>query len=568
MISSSSPDSSFKISDSKPFLGPANQWNDLEKSIFRLVTSAPDQELVLDAFASNFVLFSHKKRPGAVNVFILYTPDNAESIRLLFRKTVSTESPGKKLTLVLFGGGEEAAALLACPQGPSYWAKCNIIHVADDHLPHLINGREDKFLWPQLQQCANPLVPDLADLKAFKDYCTQGVMRAIERKDQLEEFRARLSNRQPWITRALLAILVIYALLTVYLGGFENMAVSSRLGALIPDAVKGGQWWRLITTGFLHGGWLHLALNGYALYLLGGQMERIIGSWRYLLLYVVSLIGGALTATYLGGGNPSVGASGAIWGLMCAEAVIIFRPRGLMPEFFASGAKRSVISCLVINLVLSFSIPNIDIYSHIGGGLAGAVLMASGLLNWGLNRLGEKPNPNNGLANLNFAIAGAVEIALVLVAVFLGMETAKPWDLLRTPQLVKTDYAGQVVQLPKIGVGDFKLEEGALTGGDLLHDAASFAILAKDIPVAEQDSDILAAVQSELKKTDNKALTTALRKISGKDVLVVSQSGNSLVVYRYFWVENQKVWRLELYIRSAYVEKFGGMAERIISSVE
>lgn len=141
-------------------------------------------------------------------------------------------------------------------------------------------------------------------------------------------------------------------------------------GALYPDAVAVGEWWRLVTSGFLHAGNLfgygpiHLVLNMAALWILGRDLEPLLGPVRFATVYLVSLLGGS-TAVMLAG-DGAVGASGAIFGLFGGIAVVIIRQK-LNPG--------PVLTLLAINIALSF-VPGISLLAHLGGLVVGALVTA------------------------------------------------------------------------------------------------------------------------------------------------------------------------------------------------
>jgi membrane associated rhomboid family serine protease len=143
-------------------------------------------------------------------------------------------------------------------------------------------------------------------------------------------------------------------------------------GTLVGDAgvsgpaIAGGDWWRVVTGGFLHAGPIHLLFNMYVLYIAGSILEPGIGTPRFLGIYFVSLIAGSLGALIVDPNTVTVGASGAIFGLMAA-VIIVARGRGV--EQLA----RQFGLFIVINLFLTFSIPGISIGGHIGGLIGGAV---------------------------------------------------------------------------------------------------------------------------------------------------------------------------------------------------
>jgi membrane associated rhomboid family serine protease len=136
--------------------------------------------------------------------------------------------------------------------------------------------------------------------------------------------------------------------------------------ALFGPAVADGEWWRIVTGGFMHAGVLHLAMNMFLLWLLSQELEPALGRMRFLLLYAVSLFGGALGVMLIDPNALTVGASGAIFGLMGALVVLQLRAH--------QNPWQSGIGGLVaINVVITFLIPGISIGGHLGGLVAGAL---------------------------------------------------------------------------------------------------------------------------------------------------------------------------------------------------
>jgi membrane associated rhomboid family serine protease len=176
------------------------------------------------------------------------------------------------------------------------------------------------------------------------------------------------ASRMP-ATIALIAINVIAFLVELAAGGAGQF---SNGGQVIHDAglrgpeIANGDWWRVITGGFLHAGFLHLLLNMYVLWVAGSILEPGIGTPRFLGVYFVSLIAGSLGALIVEPNTVTVGASGAIFGLMAA-VIVVARGRGV--EQLASQFGLFV----VLNLVLTFSIPGISIGGHVGGLIGGAL---------------------------------------------------------------------------------------------------------------------------------------------------------------------------------------------------
>jgi membrane associated rhomboid family serine protease len=135
-----------------------------------------------------------------------------------------------------------------------------------------------------------------------------------------------------------------------------------------PAGVANGEWWRLITSTFMHGGILHIAFNMFALYWFGRLLEELIGSWRYLLLYLACGLAGSAGALWLTAPNaPTVGASGAIFGVL--GALLVLERRGVI----STGGQ--ILALIVLNFFITFAIPGISRGGHIGGFVGGVVLM-------------------------------------------------------------------------------------------------------------------------------------------------------------------------------------------------
>lgn len=147
-------------------------------------------------------------------------------------------------------------------------------------------------------------------------------------------------------------------------GGGGNLQAD---GALQGAAVADGEWWRLVTGGFLHAGLFHLFLNMFILYILGSLLEPAMGRLRFGVVYFSALLSGSFGALLLSSPQQlTVGASGAVFGLMGA-AVVVMRARGLNPMETGIGM------LIILNLGITFLVPGISIGGHVGGLLGGAL---------------------------------------------------------------------------------------------------------------------------------------------------------------------------------------------------
>jgi len=167
------------------------------------------------------------------------------------------------------------------------------------------------------------------------------------------------------VTTVLIAINVAVFVLG-YLGGGGRGGTLYQHGALDGPLIANGEWWRLVSSGFLHDGLLHVGFNMFVLYVLGMMLEPAIGRVRFGLIYFISLLAGSLGSLLMQPNAIAVGASGAVFGLMGA-ALVAHRSRGINP--FQSG----IGFLLLMNLGLTFFIRGIAIGGHIGGLIGGIV---------------------------------------------------------------------------------------------------------------------------------------------------------------------------------------------------
>jgi membrane associated rhomboid family serine protease len=224
----------------------------------------------------------------------------------------------------------------------------------------------------------------------------------------------RISAPVGLVTRVLIGINVAVYLLELGLGGDFNGTGNwiYEHGVLVSSAIDSsgqvvgvaeGDWWRLITAAFLHYGPVHLGLNMLVLWFIGPSLEEYFGRWRYLLVYLVSGLAGSAGALILTPNSPTVGASGAIWGLMGAAVVLEARRINVLGG--------QAMGLLVLNLVFTFALGlgsgSISIGGHIGGGIAGAAGA------FALLTLRRTPT----LGTLSVAAIGAVAVAVAFMSV-------------------------------------------------------------------------------------------------------------------------------------------------------
>ena len=187
--------------------------------------------------------------------------------------------------------------------------------------------------------------------------------------------RAAYEGTGALVTKVLIALNVLVFLANLAQGSSFSQTSGSLFekGALFisvpffPGGLADGEWWRLLTAAFLHGSIIHLGMNMFVLWFVGAPVEQAIGRGRFLALYIVSGLAGSAGALLFDPHAITVGASGAIFGILGAALVLEWQ-RNLVLGGQALGL-------IVINLVLTFAIPNISIGGHLGGLAGGALCM-------------------------------------------------------------------------------------------------------------------------------------------------------------------------------------------------
>lgn len=192
---------------------------------------------------------------------------------------------------------------------------------------------------------------------------------AHARSQQVIHGRAAFGSRRADIVvgKVLIGLNVAVYVLTAVVGRSANATgwVFDN-GVTWGPGVAGGEWWRLVTGAFMHASPLHLLMNMFLLYLLAKELEPVLGHLRFGLVYGVSLFGGAVGVMAVSPMQPTLGASGAIFGLMGAMVVLQLRAR---QNPWSSG----IVGLIFINLVLTFAVPGISIGGHVGGLVAGSI---------------------------------------------------------------------------------------------------------------------------------------------------------------------------------------------------
>lgn len=242
------------------------------------------------------------------------------------------------------------------------------------------------------------------------------------------------------VTAALIAANLGVAL-AVYLlhGTLGDLGALALVGANVKSATLSGEWWRLVSSTFLHVGMAHLALNMYGLWVLGRLAEQFFGSVRFFGIYMVSGVAGSVASVVAGGGATSAGASGAVFGLLGAAIAELALRRRAYPKRWSGALLGNLLFLTGANVAIGFLYPIIDQSAHLGGLVAGAVLAA--LLSRQA-RIGERLPVR--AAGTVLALLSAVAIAYGAV----GVATTDYEDTLRRDPRTVHEVGGLRVAVP------------------------------------------------------------------------------------------------------------------------
>ncbi len=188
----------------------------------------------------------------------------------------------------------------------------------------------------------------------------------VDRMEALEDRAKEASRNSTPVMYGLVGMVLAGYVIELWTGALSSQFGLVQLGANSAPLIAEGQWWRLISGNFLHGGFLHIFLNGLALFFLGMYIERLIGSWRFAAIYLVSAIGGALGSFWWTEAPLSVGASTALYGLVGAFGVLHVKYWREIPPPYRQTVQWWVV-ILGLNIGLSVLIPQIDAAAHFAG---------------------------------------------------------------------------------------------------------------------------------------------------------------------------------------------------------
>jgi rhomboid protease GluP len=319
---------------------------------------------------------------------------------------ITSTYQGGHLFLVITGGGpEHRPAVEAVDRKALDARRLSVFHLDRTGALHRVAGARSKVI-----EAAARALPSTPPLPA--DAVPALIARGQREREETVNFAAQLRGRRPWVTIALVAACVLVHLLD------QSWGSGARWGANFGPAVREGQVWRLLSSAFLHGNTVHLMMNMLGLWSFGGFLEPVLGWRRYLVVYGLSALVGSLASAFLGT-RASVGASGALWGLMLAGFALL-RRQGIFPARTARLLRQRLVGIVGINVGISFLIPNIDKFAHFGGGIAGFLLVASGLL---APRTVGAVGDEAGWIRVAAPLTAVLLVLSVLVALWVG----RPW---------------------------------------------------------------------------------------------------------------------------------------------
>lgn len=260
-------------------------------------------------------------------------------------------------------------------------------------------------------RCGRPACPECLRPASVGQHCVD-CLRADQRSTPpVRTVSGSVAARSsaPFVTYTLIALnIVVYAVTAAQsrsLMGNERGSALFVDWVMYPPAVAGGEWFRVIGSGFLHYGLIHLLLNMFALYIVGRDIELALGRARYLAVYLISLLGGSAAVMLLAQNSLTAGASGAVYGLFGAITVILIRLRQ---------NPNNMLILIAINVFISFSLPGISLWGHLGG-LAAGTLATLGIMflpAWVRARTPERARLVGVVALVALTVAALVVIVL------------------------------------------------------------------------------------------------------------------------------------------------------------
>lgn len=501
------------------------------------------------------VLVRVSGRLGALIDASVFAPAELTQVLAELVKAGQTED----IEIAAVGGGPEIQAAVEAAQPRFTQRRVDLYHVTAAGVCWKTNKshRYGKHpVWDALQGLAAAFAAPF-DAPRLREHLQAQLQAHAAHEREVASLGELIGDRKPVATYVICAVIVVLAGLGwLWTPGDDAVLMHYRMGALFPTETRHGQWWRLAAATFLHGGLMHLAFNSAALVAIGSSLEKLLGTRRFVILYFASGLGGSLASLVFVGANYSLGASGAIWGLLGAEAVLAYRPRGLLPQAGLHKARAAVRNVLLLNIGISF-MPNVDMAGHFGGGLVGAGLMFFGVITAGMPRLDEvhvqaaedRPPPWMVPVAALFALFFGCGIVVAQVR-------GQPWLLKDNGWSQRTFARGFTIDLPKVLTGSPVVErddrQEVWTWGNLSRDPVLVAVKRVEFPtpIPEVNLDAeLAALHITLKTPDTGELVSGPTQWGDRRLLVRYKYPNGVFVERALALSTDALWAVDVGIR-------------------
>ncbi len=286
------------------------------------------------------------------------------------------------------------------PAGPPYQPP----HSGPPALPACVR-HPDRPTGLSCTRCGRPACPECLRDASVGHQCVDCIAEANRGVRQPVTVSGGRAGQRLVVVPVLIALNLAVFVLTVVQAGSVLENANSPLfteWSLVPSYVAGGEWWRLVTAGFLHIGPIHLLFNVLALWIIGRDLEAAMGRVAFLAIYSAGLLGGATAVVLFSAPNVQVaGASGAVFGLMGGLLVLVRRMR------IPAGP---VIGLIVINVALTFALPGLSQAGHLGGLVAGALATAALVYAPQRNRLAWQVGALGGMVAVMLAAILAVSM--------------------------------------------------------------------------------------------------------------------------------------------------------------
>jgi rhomboid protease GluP len=382
------------------------------------------------------------------------------------------------------------------------------------------------------------------------------------------------------VTLAITIACVALAGVSYLWGAALHDAALYRMGANSVRALREGQVWRLFAAAFLHADVIHLGVNMLALWSFGPLLEALLGRRRYVILYAASALGGSIASALGGPDRWSVGASGAIWGLMAAGIGVALRPRGLLPPLLIAQMRSRAWLPLLVNLGYSFR-PGVDMLAHLGGGAVGFALAAT-VLTRGLRPVDQRGSADDAEIAEDGAVRAAsiASAAAMALSVALGLALGRPWELSGAPALtrVKLPGAGVSLEVPEAIAGQVSTEDRgkfSITGiGQLASSPVAFEVIVAplegEVPAGELD----AFLESERAALEKEGPSEATRKgpatrvtVGGRPMVRVEHERKGVALTTYLGVIGRREVLVRGYARKERPATWAGLEEKAAATL-